>query len=306
MLRKFCFGFFFLALVLPGATLAGGYTAPTTEDLLQRIDQLTQELQKVKQQLQEVQANQREQGQDLYNVKAKQQEQTETVAEVGKGLDDLLVDGIGRFELWGDYRFRADSTYLHQPTYWDASTMLVTGMPTLRSDHDPDNDSIYTNRFRLNLQAKASDNLTFKARLAMYKLWGMDSDYAASGEGIFPLNLMTNNMTYGIRPSDARIYVDRAYVNWTNIGGLPVWFSVGRRPTTHTIPTQFREGLEGRDATPFGANMDIPFDGLTLGYQYHEPLPVSRKSERTRSWMTRTSTALYGMWSTILTRIYSS
>jgi hypothetical protein len=273
MLRKFCLGFLFLALVLPGASFAGGYAAPTTEDLLQRIDQLTQELQKVKQQLQEVQANQRDQGQDLYDVKAKQQEQTEIVADVEKGLDDLVVDGIGRFDLWGDYRFRVDSTYLHQPTYWDASTMMATGMPTLKSAHDPDNDTIYTNRFRLNLQIKPSDNLTFKARLAMYKMWGMGSDYAAAGNGIFPTNLMTNNMTYGVRPSDATVIADRAYVNWTNIGGLPVWFSVGRRPTTHTLPTQFREGLEGRDATPFGANIDIPFDGLTLGYQYDQPLP---------------------------------
>jgi hypothetical protein len=62
--------------------------------------------------------------------------------------------------------------------------------------------------------------------------------------------------------------VDRAFVNWNNIAGLPMWFSIGRRPTTDGPPAQIRMGLDERQATPM-AFMDWPFDGLSMGYAWN-------------------------------------
>ena len=68
-------------------------------------------------------------------------------------------------------------------------------------------------------------------------------------------------------PADNALRVDRAYVNWTNIGGAPVWFSIGRRPTTDGVPAQIRLGADKRMATA-SAQMEYAFDGATLGYAY--------------------------------------
>ena len=37
------------------------------------------------------------------------------------------------------------------------------------------NDTLMTNRLRLNMRVKATENVEFKGRLAMYKAWGMQS-----------------------------------------------------------------------------------------------------------------------------------
>jgi len=137
---------------------------------------------------------------------------------------------------------------------------------TARSGHR-ENDTLWTNRMRLNFKVKPTENTVVKARLTYYKIWGMTNDYVAPG--LFPPS--TNNFTLGVRPSDDALYVDRAYFNWANIADLPIWISFGRRPTTHGAPTQLREGLDKRDATPAGINIDVPFDGATIGFQYTWP-----------------------------------
>ena len=132
-----------------------------------------------------------------------------------------------------------------------------------------ENDTLWTNRMRLNFKVKPTENTVVKARLTYYKIWGMTNDYVAPG--LFPPS--TNNFTLGVRPSDDALYVDRAYFNWANIADLPIWISFGRRPTTHGAPLQLREGLDKRDATPAGINIDVPFDGATIGFQYSWPWP---------------------------------
>ena len=131
------------------------------------------------------------------------------------------------------------------------------------------NDSLWTNRFRLNIRAKAMENVEFKGRLAMYKAWGMQNnpvDYTLAG-GPFMLNSLSMDGNVSRIPTDSGLYVDRAFVNWNNVGGAPVWFSIGRRPTTDGPPTQFKQGRDERMATPV-AYMDYAFDGISLGYAY--------------------------------------
>jgi hypothetical protein len=141
------------------------------------------------------------------------------------------------------------------------------------SSTDYDNDTLWTNRLRVNLRAKATEDVEFKARLAMYKSWGMENspvDYttnAGMGGGAFMLNSLSFDGSSTRQPVDNILRVDRAFMNWNSIGGTPVWFSIGRRPTSDGPPSQFRMGVQDRLATPV-AFMDFPFDGLTLGYGY--------------------------------------
>ncbi|MDD5757592.1 MAG: DUF3373 family protein [Desulfobulbaceae bacterium] len=143
--------------------------------------------------------------------------------------------------------------------------------PTPAADYT--NDTMWTNRLRVNLRAKATEDVEFKARLAMYKSWGMSNnpvDYqynAGNGGGPFMLNSLSFDGNSTRQPEDNALRVDRAFMNWNSIGGAPVWFSIGRRPTTDGPPSQLRMGADDRLATPV-AFMDYPFDGASLGYAY--------------------------------------
>lgn len=149
----------------------------------------------------------------------------------------------------------------------------MTGAYAADPSQDYDNDTMWTNRLRVNLRAKATEDVEFKGRLAMYKSWGMANnpvDYqynAGNGGGPFMLNSLSFDGSSTRQPEDNALRVDRAYVNWNNLGGSSSWFSIGRRPTSDGPPSQFRLGVQDRLATPV-SYMDFPFDGLTLGYGY--------------------------------------
>ena len=150
---------------------------------------------------------------------------------------------------------------------------------------DYDNDTLYTNRLRLNMRVKATENVEFKGRFAMYKAWGMQNnpvDYTLNGGPHFLASAMTEFDGARTRqPNDSALYVDRAFVNWNNIGGQPVWFSIGRRPTSDGPPAQLRLGADKRMATP-PSYMDYPFDGFSLGYAYNSMLGLEDFPGRVR------------------------
>lgn len=155
-----------------------------------------------------------------------------------------------------------------------ARNAIFAGMGyTPQAPTDYDNDTLWTNRLRVNLRAKATEDVEFKARLSMYKSWGMENnpvDYttnAGMGGGAFMLNSLSFDGNSTRQPEDNALRVDRAFMNWNAIGGSPFWFSIGRRPTTDGPPAQFRMGADERLATPV-AYMDYPFDGLSIGYAY--------------------------------------
>jgi len=237
-------------MVLPTIATAGGNG---NADLERKIDELSRQLDE---------------------LRAQMAQQNETVTEYSDKVDDIdeLLDEksdswdlAARFQFDGDFRARGD--YYSANTVFAAGTPLFAGFdsygnPTYSpSTGDQSNDTIMTNRLRLNMRVKATENLEFKGRLAMYKAWGMQTTPDGLGGG-FPI--FDGNTTR--TPSDSALYVDRAYVNWTNIGGLPVWFSIGRRPTSDGPPAHIRMGTD-RMATPI-AYMDYPFDGISMGYAY--------------------------------------
>jgi len=131
-----------------------------------------------------------------------------------------------------------------------------------------DNDTLMTNRFRLNMYVKATEQLTFKGRLAMYKTWGMESNPSAPFGSPFTPNGYNWDGNSTRQPFDNILRVDRAYLDWSGIGGTSFWVSVGRRPTTDGPPAQLRLGTDQRMATPTGF-MDYAFDGATIGYAYN-------------------------------------
>ncbi|BCO07896.1 hypothetical protein GF1_02720 [Desulfolithobacter dissulfuricans] len=213
-------------------------------------------------------------------LKAQMAKQSEVITEYGDRVDDMdemleekgeSWDLAARFKFYGDFRARMD--YYQADTVFSAGTPLQfpTGFSALAagtSGGDLKNDTIFTNRFRLNMRVKATENVEFKGRLAMYKAWGMESTPEGIGDMYnngTAMPIFDGNTTR--TPDDNALRVDRAFVNWNNIGGMPIWFSIGRRPTTDGPPAQVRMGTDQRMATPI-AYMDYPFDGISLGYAY--------------------------------------
>lgn len=181
-------------------------------------------------------------------------------------MDDLLEEQEERAEAWdlasrfllsGDFRSRLD--------YFSATgaDSLNPASGEIESGREYSSDTFLTNRFRLNMEVKATEYVKFKGRLGMYKTWGMES-YARNDMNTWWPQFDGNSTR---TPADNSVRVDRAYVNWTSIGGAPVWLSVGRRPTTDGMPSQIRLGVDKRMATA-SAQMEYAFDGASFGYQY--------------------------------------
>jgi hypothetical protein len=63
------------------------------------------------------------------------------------------------------------------------------------------------------------------------------------------------------------VRVDYAFATVNNIFDAPMWFSIGRRPSTGGIPTNYRQNQEKMGTAGIPAILvDYAFDGMTLGY----------------------------------------
>ncbi len=192
------------------------------------------------------------------------QQQVAQPKEGKKSISDWLTIG-------GDYRFRVDSLSGKVPNYYGFSDIVawqmggMVGAPPLTQGETVKNDLLYTNRFGLNLKAKATRNVTFTTRLLMYKTFG-NGDTAATSGTFFADRIGVFDGTEGHVPGDGRLTVDEAYATWSNILDQPIWFSVGRRPSTGGIPSHLRQNNEkpGNGGIP-ALLVDYAFDGMTLG-----------------------------------------
>lgn len=231
-------------LALPAVALAGAGGAAGASDIQAQVDALTRQLEQLKAEMAKVKA-------------APVTDQSDRIS----ALEDRSEawDLASRIQWSGDFRSRMDS-------YSRDRIVSPDGGTTWNTVEDK-NNSLMTNRLRMDLRAKALENVEFKGRLAMYKTWGMQStpdDNTGGFIGAFPA--FDGNATR--TPGDSALQVDRAFVNWNNIGGAPVWFSIGRRPTTDGPANHLRMGQDERMATPT-AYMDWPFDGISMGYAYN-------------------------------------
>ncbi len=234
-----------LILSAPGNVLAIDQDAQDV--LLKKIDALSKELDSLKQQMQE--------------VKQKDAAKEAKIAEVDKKADEAKeAAGPSWLEIGGDFRTRYD--YLTGKTH-DAFTL---GGPS--TGQTVRNESLLTNRLGLNIKARATEDIQVKARLLMYKVWGEETSAPVTGNNAFfadKQNIFDGNVTH--TPSDNTLRVDQAYATWSNIAGQPIWFSVGRRPSTGGVPTNLRQNTvkSGSAGTP-GLLIDYAFDGATIGY----------------------------------------
>jgi hypothetical protein len=133
---------------------------------------------------------------------------------------------------------------------------------TYSNGYDYSNSLLYTSRLRLQMDADISDNIDFQGRLSMYKAWG-DS----TGVQVFngqPTSINVDGTTASVPNSDI-VRVERAYFNWKNIGGAPIYLSIGRRPSTGGMPLNFRND-EPRGGSPIGTVVNYQFDGITFGW----------------------------------------
>ncbi len=144
--------------------------------------------------------------------------------------------------------------------------------------YKPENSTLYTNRFGLDVHAKATQDVTVNARLLMYKTFGSQDDAAISNSGNAPYfadRVGVFDGTLGHVPSSSYMNVDRAYATWSNIADKDMWFSVGRRPSTNGAPSNLKlnNPRPGNGGTP-SLLVDYAFDGMTLGYApYIDDLP---------------------------------
>jgi hypothetical protein len=174
----------------------------------------------------------------------------------------------------------SDWLYFANTLTWDQLHAMVTAFPpemqaglmqilmpgAYRAGYPVDNDIIYTNRLRLGFKADIAKDWEFQGRLSMYKVWG-DS----TGVQVFngqPTSMNIDGTTTRVPNSDL-VRVDRAFFSWKNMFGLPMYLSIGRRPSTEGPPLHLREG-ELRAGTPIGLAVDYQYDGLTWGYHFGE------------------------------------
>ena len=131
-------------------------------------------------------------------------------------------------------------------------------------------DSLLTNRLRLKFETKVADNVSFGARLSMYKVFG-DS----TGVQVFngqPTSLNIDGTTAGVPNSD-QVRVERVFFNWNNIGGSKLYLSIGRRPANYGPPLNYRDD-DLRGGTPSGALFDFQYDGMTVGYHVTDKMTL--------------------------------
>jgi hypothetical protein len=136
--------------------------------------------------------------------------------------------------------------------------------------YKPKNDTLFTNRFNLDLNGKVAQDVSITAKLSMYKIWGSQNEGALTNAGNAPFfadRVGVFDGTLSRVPSNSYLNVDRVYATWSNIADQDMWFSVGRRPSTQGTPSNLKlnTARPGSGGIP-SLLVDYAFDGLTLGY----------------------------------------
>ncbi len=261
-------------LTLPAAT---SFAAPTIEELQKQIADIAEELEDLSDRLETPERHSALDrisfSGDLRNTADSLHYQDVTFNPgIKVDFDDFVAKTMG-----GTFGNPADPTSpiaKMMAQYPDLATAFGMGMlsgvgPFAMSagpkTSDINNDIMYTTRLRLGMKADIARNMKFSGRLAMYKNWG-DS---TTSKVFDSWNAFSMDGTNGGNTTGDWLRVERAFFDWTNIGGSDFYLSIGRRPSTYGPPTNYREN-ELRGGTPSGHLVDFNFDGLTIGYHLSE------------------------------------
>ncbi len=167
-------------------------------------------------------------------------------------------------EFGGDYQLRYDNLKATVPGHTEYFTNIAV------PGHQLWNAALFTNRLGINMRANPIEDITFKVRLEMYKMWGNETSRAISVPRAFGApGMLAPVMDQGAGkwPESSEVWLDYGYATWSNVGGAPFWLSIGRRPSTHGAPGNIRENLEKSGTAGVPGNLiDAAFDGFTIGW----------------------------------------
>jgi len=129
------------------------------------------------------------------------------------------------------------------------------------------NDAFMTNRLWINMNWKATDNLSFSGQLAYNKAFGARSGSGSNSSPFATFDWITNENAY-----DDVIRVRSAYFLYKNdtfFGTEVPWtFSIGRRPSTNGHLINLRE--DDGAASPMGHTINVEFDGLSSKFSLED------------------------------------
>ena len=205
---------------------------------------------------------------DALAKKVEQLSQQVQALSAKAGTDEAAEPKPQWFSFGGDLRVRHDVLVGKIPSYTQFLGTFTGSTPNTQAvpSQTVRNDSLLTSRLGLDLHVQPMEGVTMKIRLLADKVWGME-DQGATQAGYFADRQNSSfDGTMGHVPADNSLRVDQAYATVKDLFDKPVWFSIGRRPSTGGVPTNVRDtrDVSGGAGTP-GLMIDYAFDGGTLG-----------------------------------------
>ncbi len=175
---------------------------------------------------------------------AKIAELEDTIADMQEDIDDLNTRTNGNALKFGvDFRSAIDNL----------NYKMANG-------DKAGNDALLTNRLWLNMNWKASSNLSFTGQLAYNKAFGYRSGFGGAYPGFETFDWITNENAY-----DDTVRIRSAYFFYrqdTLFGSKIPWtFSVGRRPSTNGHLVNLRD--DDKASSPMAHNINVEFDGAS-------------------------------------------
>ena len=171
----------------------------------------------------------------------------EEIEDIHETLSDINKATSGNhLKLGVDYRFAVDNMQYKMADGSKAS-----------------NDAFMTNRFWLNMNWSATENLSFTGQMAYNKAFG-----ARSGAEMAPyetFDWIANENAY-----DDTLRIRSAYFLYRNDtffeSEIPWTFSIGRRPATNGHLVSLRD--DDKEASPMGHTINVEFDGLSSKFSF--------------------------------------
>jgi len=182
------------------------------------------------------------------------------ISEIYDTLDQVETRALlDRINLGAEVRVRMDNYRVknYQPVYfgftpgvgyeWSGpnspyAPWVTNFVPYIADER---NDSNWSSRFRINMEADVYKSIKFNARLALLKNW-------ADSVGAFSHD---NNRAH-VASGDTNLKVDRFYIDWTPEFFVPIGISFGRLPTSDGPPLEFKEYRKRQSIYPA-----LVFDG---------------------------------------------
>lgn len=271
-------------------------TKAQLEEMRQKLTELEQKLDKVQSPSQP--QPQAQAGAEQYSPE-RLKKMDRDISEIYDTLDQVETRALlDRINLGAEVRVRMDNYRVknYQPMYYGYS--LATGgyewfgpagfvapgneVPYVADER---NDSNWSSRFRVNMEADVYKSIKFAARLALQKNW-------ADSVGAFNHD---NNRAH-VAGGDTNLKVDRFYVDWTPKLFVPLSISFGRLPTSDGPPQEFKEDRKRQsiypslifDGEPDGIVATVGLErylGLkNAGLRYFYAMAVQYDADQTSMW----------------------